>query len=182
MRSFLCALAALAAAVSTAPVSAQGMLPVTLEGRGGLAFATGDFGRQVGTGYGLGANATFNLTPQLGVYGGYTFISFDPDETLATDQAFELQGFDAGARLSLPAVALTPYLRGGVVYYKGEFADSPFSAERKLGFRVGAGVDYPLGPVLSVTPEVSYVQIPGEGAGDPDASFAKLDVGLRFRL
>ncbi|HEV2149786.1 MAG TPA: outer membrane beta-barrel protein [Longimicrobiaceae bacterium] len=170
--------AALAAVVFAAPARSQGMLPFSVEARTGLAFPTGEFGDGLALGYGLGASAIFNVTPTLGVYGGYSYTQFDFDDDVFgdVDDTFDVQGFDAGARLGLPMAGLSPYLRGGVVYYKAG------DAGNELGFQVGAGLDYRLGPVVSFTPEVSYVTVPvGEGRG-PDASFVRADVGLRFRL
>lgn len=176
MRRLAYAAATLAAMLVAAPAAGQGMLPFMVEGRGGLAFPTGEFGDGLGLGYSLGANAIFNVTPMFGVYGGYTFITFDFDDDLFgdTDETFDVQGFDAGVLVNLPAAGLSPYLRGGVVFYEAGLAD------RELGFQGGAGLNYPLGPVISITPEVSYVQIPAEFG--PNGSFVKVDFGLRARL
>jgi opacity protein-like surface antigen len=171
--------AGLAAAVFAVPAQAQSMLPFSVEARTGLAFPTGDFGDALGMGYGLGANAIFNVTPNVGVYGGYSYTQFDFDsELIDTDATYNLQGFDAGVRLGLPAAGFSPYVRGGVAYYKGSVSDGPDS-DSELGFQGGVGLDYALGPVVSFTPEVSYVTIPGDGG---DANFVRADVGLRFRL
>ncbi|MBV9773434.1 MAG: porin family protein [Gemmatimonadetes bacterium] len=189
MRRFACVAAALALLACGAPrAHAQGTSPFSVEGRVGLAFPTGDFGDGLGMGYELGANAMFNLLPSLGIYAGYTFITFDLDDDVfgdTGDTTFNLQGLDAGVKLSVPTTAmgpgLTPYLRGGIVYYKGELSDTDFSSDSRLGFQVGAGLDYPLGRTVSITPEVNYVQIP-EKNGSGDASFFKAGFGLRVHL
>jgi len=132
----------------------------------------------------VGANVGFNVTPMIGVYGGYTRISFDPDENLGgigEKTTFDVEGFDAGAKLGLSMAGLLPYLRGGAVFYTGGFSDTNFESERNLGFQIGAGLDYVLGPTVTFTPEVGYVQIPGDREGS-DVSFIKADVGLRFRF
>lgn len=180
MKRFAFVAAAVAAVVFAAPARSQSMLPFAVEGRVGVAFPTGDFGEGLGTGYGLGANVSFNVLPSLALYGGYSYTQFDFDDDLVdTDETFDVQGFEGGARLGLPMAAFSPYVKGGVVYYKGGVSDGADS-DNELGFQVGAGLDYALGPVVSFTPEVSYVTVPAELG--PDASFIRADVGLRFRL
>ncbi|HEX2189226.1 MAG TPA: outer membrane beta-barrel protein [Longimicrobiaceae bacterium] len=177
MKRFALVAAALAAAAVAAPAKAQS--PIAVEGRVGIAYPTGDFGEGLGLGYAIGANVSLNVTPQIAVYGGYTHTQFDFDDDLVdTDETYNLQGFDAGARLSLPMAGLSPYLRGGVVYYKGGVSDGPDS-DNQLGFQAGVGLNYTLGPTVSFTPEVSYVNVPDDAG---DASFVRADVGLRFRL
>lgn len=179
-RLMSCSTALLLTILAAVPARAQ----LSVEGRAGLAFPTADFGANLSTGYSVGANAGFNVTPMIGVYGGYTFISFDPDEGfvgIGESTTYNVQGFDAGARVGLPMAGLSPYLRGGVVFYSGEFSDTNADAERTLGFQIGAGLDYVLGPTITFTPEVGYVQIAGEGNAS-DVSFIRTDLGLRFRF
>ncbi|HEX7242341.1 MAG TPA: outer membrane beta-barrel protein [Longimicrobiaceae bacterium] len=185
MRRLACVAAALAVMALAAPARAQSILPFAAEGRVGLAFPTGDFGEGLGLGYGLGANATFNLLPLIGVYGGYSYTSFDLDTDVRGDEdAYNLQGFDAGLRVAVPTpgIALSPYLRGGVVWYKGELSGGGAETDRNLGFQLGAGLDYSLGVLMSLTPEVSYVRLPAGDGGGPDANFFRADFGLRLRL
>lgn len=178
MRRKVFVAAALAAVAFAAPAHAQSMLPFAVEGRAGLAFPTGDFGEALGTGYGLAANVSFNVAPTLALYGGYSFTQFDFDDDLVdTDETFDVKGFEGGARLGLPMVGFSPYVKGGAVYFKGGVDDN--DSDSKLGFTVGAGLNYALGPVVSFTPEVTYVTIPDDGG---DANFIRADVGLRFHL
>ncbi len=173
-------LAALAALASVDGAHAQGRSPLSFEARAGAALPLGDF-RDVlggiGTGYGVGVTGELALTPMLGVYAGYSYTGFELD---TGDETLDQTGADAGIRASLGyGRSMTPFLKGGVVYHKLEtdFAEG----ESKLGFEVGGGVDYPLGNVLSVTPAVSYLRIPGD-EGEVDLSQVRLGVGLRFRL
>ncbi|HEX2092022.1 MAG TPA: outer membrane beta-barrel protein [Longimicrobiaceae bacterium] len=185
MRRFACTVAALAALACSAPAGAQSILPFSVEGRGGLAFPSGDFGETLGLGYALGAHAIFNFLPFIGLYAGYSYHTFDFDEDAlpgAGDEAYTLQGFDAGVRLSVPTpgIALGPYLRGGIVYYEPGVTGTDVDSDRELGYQAGVGIDYPLGIIVSLTPEVSYVTLPANRG--PDANFIKVDFGLRFRL
>ena len=179
MRKYAFVAAALAAVAFAAPARAQTGLPIAIEGRAGLAFPTGEFSDALGTGYGLAANASFAVAPTVAVYGGYSYTQFDYDrDILDTDETFDVQGFEGGARLALPMTGFTPYLKGGVVYFKGGV--DGVDSDNELGFTVGAGLNYALGPVVAFTPEVTYVTVPAEAG--PDASFLRTDVGLRFRL
>lgn len=170
---------ALAAVAFAGTAHAQMRSPLSLEVRASAAIPNGDFantGGGIGTGYGIGADAHFALTPQLGLYGGYSWTGFDYDNF---DDTLKETGVDAGLRASLGSgAAFTPYLRGGVVYHKLE--DRLGNRDSRTGFEVGAGLDYPLGLVLSVTPEVSYTRINRDDT--PDVSHVRLGVGLRFKL
>lgn len=183
MRGFACLAAALALLACGSPARAQSVLPFAVEGRAGLAFPTGDFGRDLGLGYGLGANASFNILPLIAVYGGYSYTTFDiSGVSRSTGDTYNLQGFDAGARVGIPTplIPLNPYLRGGLVFYKANVSGGP-SSDRNTGFQVGAGLNYALGMLVTLTPEVSYVRINGRN-GSSDATFIRTDFGLRVHL
>lgn len=184
MRRLACVAAVCAAVAFAGPARAQSLLPFSVEGRAGLAFPTGDFGRDLSTGYALGANVGFNVIPLVTLYGGYSYITFDlaDDVPGSGEDTWDVSGFDAGARVNLPMIGFSPYLRGGVVYYDSELSGTDFG-ESNLGFQVGAGLDFPLGAVVSITPEVSYVQVDaGDVAGPDKTSFVRVDFGLRARL
>ena len=190
-------LAAFAALTVAGSASAQ-TLPLSLEIRGGLPFPTGelndvgeDIGDGLGPGYTLGGSVTLDLTPMVGVYGGYTFTHFQVEDFEGI--GLNTDGFDAGLRLSLPgATGISPWAKGGVVYHDAEvvFDDDVQTnpgeldvSERQLGFEVGGGIEVRLGQRLSFTPGVSYVRF-GTDAGfnERDVSYIKGDVGLRLRL
>lgn len=181
---FCAALGLLAATGAAEAQSAS--LPLSFEIRAGLAQPTGDFGDALNTGYTIGANAMFNITPMLGVYAGYTFNSFgidDEDGLFDEDLNFNLRGFDAGVRASFATSGtLQPFVKGGLVYYKGELSGDGASVagDSELGFEVGGGLDYALGNKISVTPALSYTQVSGDDGSD--AKMVKLDIGLRFKL
>ena len=192
----------LALATATVAGTAQAQTvptsPLSLEARGGLAFPTGDLADGADSGFTLGGSATFNFTPQLGLYVGGTFNSFPfNDEIVAGvgDGHVNDYGLDAGLRLSFatPSLPVTPFLKGGLVYHKldaqfdddlgdeGEDGDSDLS----LGFEVGGGLMIPLGPRLSFTPGVSYTNYEPKFGDDSDAdkvSHVRVDVGLNIRL
>jgi len=68
------------------------------------------------------------------------------------------------------------------VYYTAELGgaddlgeDVEGENDYELGFEVGGGLAFPLGPRISVTPAVSYTTI-------DDLNFVRAQVGLNFRF
>jgi opacity protein-like surface antigen len=189
--------AAFAAAALAMPAQAQMMesSPLSLEVRGGAAFPSGDFADIADTGWGFGANAGFELTPLVGVYGGYDRYSFSPESDLL-DGDYVSSGFNGGLRVT-PMLSgmnsLSPWLRGGVVYNKLQFDFDEFDEEDdsdfQLGFEVGGGIELPLGQRVSITPGLRYTSYSlGENTStdvfdrDVDINTFVADVGLKFRF
>lgn len=172
--------AALAAVGFAGAAQAQSVVPLAIEARASAAVPTGDFGDTgggIGTGYGFGVNGELKLNPLFGVYGGYSWTGYDFEEG---DDRVEQQGVDAGVRVGLGLLPLNPYARAGIVYHKLD--DGIAENERKLGYELGAGLGFPLGRVISVTPEVSYTRI-NDALGDNDhLSAVRFGVGLRAAL
>ena len=181
-KTFAVTCAALAAvALANQDAGAQLRSPVSFEVRASAAIPTGDFADVaggIGTGYGIGATGEFALTPMLGIYAGYSYTGYDLDNV---DDTLNETGIDAGIRANLGSGlgAFTPYLKGGIVYHQLE--TDLFERDEKLGFEVGGGLDYPLGPTLSVTPGISYTRISGD-VPQVDVSAVRLGIGLRARL
>lgn len=183
-----------AAAQVTGPTT-----PFSVEVRAGAALPTGDFGDVVSTGWTVGVDGTFNITPMFGIYGGYSYSSYALDEELEElfgEADITEQGFDAGIKATLGGGTLpfTPYLRGGLIYHKldGEFEDGDVDEgeelDYELGFEVGGGLMFPLGPRISVTPSVSYTSFSLSAeddeleAFDVDISTFKVGIGLNIRI
>jgi hypothetical protein len=186
-------LLALATATIAGTAQAQSVptSPLSLEVRGGLAFPTGSLADVAESGYTLGGNATFNFTPQLGLYVGGTFNSFPFGDNV--DATYRDYGLDAGVKASFagPALPVTPFLKGGLVYHKLELkgdevgGDDTFKSDLSLGFEVGGGFMIPLGPRLSFTPAVTYMSYEPKFEDDSDeesVSHVRVDVGLNVRL
>lgn len=176
---------------------AQGFFPLAVEVRGGAGFPVGDFGDGVNTGWGFDANAQLRVAPMLSLYAGYGTIDFDSSDEggllgsgsgTVTDQ-----GFHGGAMLSLPTgmlLGVSPYLRAGALYHEAKFDfendDSDMESEKNLGYEVGAGLTFPLGLVVSFTPEVKYRSYAPEwdnafgSEDDEKLSYVMVDLGLKF--
>ncbi|HEV2147410.1 MAG TPA: outer membrane beta-barrel protein [Longimicrobiaceae bacterium] len=181
MKKSIVMMAAAVAAVGLAESArAQSLVPLAVEARASAAVPTGsfsDFEGGIGTGYGFGVNGSLKLNPLLGIYGGYSWTGYDLD---ARDETLTQQGLDAGVRVGLGLLPMRPYARGGVVYHKlddGHGHDN----ERKLGYEVGAGLSFPLGMVISVTPEVTYTRI-NDAIEGQDLSAVRVGIGLRAGL
>lgn len=200
--------AALVAGVGAQNAEAQMMtLPLSVEVRGGAGIPLGEFrdedeaNAEVGPGFGV--NATYNFTPMLGVYAGYSRFSFGVDTGDVDfggtdfDPRYITSGFNGGLRAGLaPMGGLSPWVRGGVVYHKlsvdlgnnelNEFCDNDCDTDYALGFEVGGGLDFPLGQVISITPGVRYVRFSPDptdgGSGELNVSYLAADIGLRFRF
>jgi len=190
------------ALVAAAEVQAQGILPFSVEARGGLAFPTTDFPTGNGgvgeaeNGVGFGVNATFSFLPGIAVYGGWDRVTFGAGDNVGggSESEFVDQGFAVGGKLSLPLgllVGVSPWVKGGALIrtldLQGDDGVSLFADDesgRSTGFEVGAGVDIPLGLVLSFTPGVTYRTYKPDFGGTSDNSVSYVDVslGLRARI
>ena len=172
-----------AAAVPTSPVS--------VEVRAGAAFPTGDLSDINKTGYTVGGNVSFAVSPMLSVYGGYTMNSFGFKDEFVNDGGangdasarLRVSGPEAGVKLNIPtAGGFTPFVKGAALYHRYSFSFSGDGGSGSInddqwrwGFEAGAGVAIPLGPRISVTPAVSYTKV-------EHATGVKADVGLSFHL
>jgi hypothetical protein len=150
--------------------------PVGVEGRLFAAIPTGDFGNNLGTGLGWGVEGTFNFTPRLAVYGGYSRAEFDVEGTGAGE--VRDAGLNLGLRGTLPALGpLSPFLRGGLVYHELSGART---SDDELGFELGGGIAVPISPRLSINPALSYLQYsPDSGS---NVSYLSLGASLMFRF
>ena len=179
MKRTIFAMTTAAAALAFAGgAEAQTRSPLSVEVRGGLAFPTGSFAGFEGglsNAYTLGANARFQVTPMLGIYGGYSFTAFSRD---AGGTGVDVAGPEGGVVASFTGGSVSPFVKGGVVYHSIDDQHG-HEVERNLGFEVGGGVEIPLGPTISFTPAVSYTAIP---SNETDVSHVKADVGMRFRF
>lgn len=195
MKKTMFAFAALAAVAFAGTARAQTALPLSFEGRVGAVLPTGDWGELAKTGIGLNGNVTFNVTPVVGIYGGYTWNRFGVDDDLGAvdDAKFTEQGFDVGlkARFASPTgMPVTPFFRGGAIIHKIRVSDddASFSGDYKVGFDVGGGVEIPLAPRIMLTPQVGYSQFdPSDDEDEVDdesvsVSNVHLGVGINIRL
>lgn len=186
MKKSMVSMVAVAAALAVAGTAQAQTSPFSVEVRAGLALPQGDDMEGIESGITVGADALYQINPMFAVYAGYNFNSFGVDcegdvDCEDADPSVEIKGFDAGLRVNFPMTGVTPFVRGGVVYNSfgltvdGDGGDFDVETDEELGFEVGGGIELPLGQRLSFTPAVSYTSV-------EDASYIKVDAGLRIRL
>lgn len=187
MRAFLSGAAVLAALALAGSASAQVPVeiatPISLEARGGIAVPSGDFADLADNAFGFGGSVHVQVAPRVSLYGGYSQTEFDL-EALSADGTD--RGWEAGARVAFSGVGFSPWVRGGLLVHDFDVDAGAveFDTDEEVGFEVGAGVAFPLGPRVSVSPGFAYrryaVDLPVRG--ELDVSYLNLDVGLRIRL
>ena len=205
----------LSAALLLAALPAQAQTsPFSLEVKGRIAFPTGDFaeeeqdGSGIKTGWGGGLTGTFQVTPILGIYAGFSSTRFDTDlgeleedlEGVVEDPEIHITdaGLDAGVRATLPVLNNGLFVRGGLVYHRVgvdlsdeleeileefEIEEEDLDSEWSLGYELGAGVLVPLGPRLSVSVGGAYTRYSPEfeeddGSGEEPVTTAEDDVSF----
>lgn len=187
--------AAILAVGLAAPAQAQ-FSPFSIEGRAGAAFPTGDIADGLNTGFSVGANVGYSVMPLLDLYAGYSFqrFGFDDDEEFGeVDADATDSGFSLGARLGLPAGAISPWVFGGVLLHQVEIegrdgdVTASMTSDRSVGFEVGGGVALPIAPALSLTPAVRYRRYStdfdfGGETWSEDITYFTVDVGVRLRF
>lgn len=182
-----------AALIAPAAVEAQTVLPLSVEGRVGVGVPTGDFGDGASAGVGFGATATYHVMPMIGIRAGYDYQRFSVDDDV---EDVELDVTDSGFALGL---ALTPPLTPGLnlvlhadaIMHQLKISASDgavsgsINSDRKVGFDVGAGLEFPIAPRASILPRVRYRQyglnFDDEDIGG-DVTYFAADVGLKIRF
>jgi opacity protein-like surface antigen len=185
------------------PARAQTVLPLSFEGRGGVAIPTGDFDDGTGLGWSVGGTVFFRAAPMVSVFGGFEHAMFTTDDDAdfeGIDSDITDNGFRLGARFDVPTGALTglsPWVEGGATFNRtsinlsdGEGQSASFSSDRAVGFEVGAGLSFNVAPRVSITPGVRYrshkadfgdIFEEGESV-ELDVNYFTIDLGVHIRL
>ena len=182
-------------------MSAQGLYGGV---RAGVGMPTGTFsenptatgngallrGASPGLGYGL--DAGFGGAGLIGIYASYDDIRFDcRSEACASSGKYELKGYAAGVRASVPLMTLLkPWAKAGITYSEmtgtvGSGASAlSVKTGKSPGYEVGAGVDIPiLLGFASLTPQVRFIRekLNQNNAGKRDANYYTFDIGFRIK-
>jgi hypothetical protein len=185
IRGATLAVACAASSVCT-PLQAQltGILPLSVEARGGIALPAEAF-EGVDGGVAGEVSATWHALPFVGIYGAYQRNRFGWDGTGTPGHATD-SGFAAGVRLAIPTplIPIDPWIRAGVVAHQLE--GEGLNERSKRGWEVGAGLGFPLARGVSLTPGVLWTRYQhGSGAADGEllrVRHLRADVGLRLRF
>jgi len=172
------ALACAAAWLGGGPLAAQ--LPLSLEGRGGVAVPAETFAGADG-GVAVEVSATWHALPLVGIYGAYQGNRFGREgtEDHATDR-----GFAAGVRVAVPTplIPIDPWIRAGLVTHR--LRAEGLAHESEPGVEVGAGLAFPLARRITLTPGVLWTRYRHGATADQRVRVRHLraDVGLRMHL
>jgi opacity protein-like surface antigen len=159
--------------VLTSPARAQtqvpreGMYSVGLNV--GFAQPTDDF---LNSGFNMGANAEWYVTPRMSIRGALTGAWFDDDafeDTTLSPMAFTVNGVHNWER-----GAWHPYATAGVGLYRYRLSDEFFDEDQtdtKFGVNLGGGMEYFFTRRDTLTGEIQYHLVPG----DTDNLFADYD-------
>lgn len=190
------ALAAVFVLAPAAPLEAQALY---FGVRAGVGIPTGDFsgkatavgsdallrGASPGLGYGLDAGIG---SPLVGLYAGYDRIQFGCQSgECATSGKYELTGYSAGIRMSVPLLPLLrPWAKAGITYneMKGSVNGAAVTTGKGPGYELGAGVDIPVVMgFFSLSPQVRRIRqrLEPNDSGKRDADYYTFDLGLRIR-
>jgi hypothetical protein len=169
------------------PLAAQvtGIIPLSVEARGGLAVPAGDFADAAEAAPAGEISATWHALPLVGIYGAYQRNHF-PWGGTGTREHLTDAGFAAGVRVAIPTplIPIDPWIRAGIVLHQLEGGSLHEDARR--GWEAGAGLGFPLARGLTLTPGVLWTRYQ-HGAGLADGELLRVrhvraDVGLRLRF
>lgn len=189
----------LGAAALAAPASAQTVLPLSFEVRGGVVLPQGDFDDGANTGFIVGGTVHYRVAPIASIFAGFEHAKFgiDDDSDFGdVDADITDQGFRLGARFDVPLAGMTgisPWIEGGATFNKTSinFSDDDASvgvdSDRSVGFEVGAGLAFNVAPKISITPGVRYRSHKAEfdfdgGSEEFDVNYFAIDLGVHIRL
>lgn len=171
------AVIAFVAAAGTASAQVATILkPVQVGVAVGGAFPLSDFGKSF--------NAGFNVTGMLGINVPLLPVGFRIDAAYnqfgakgTSNVNAKIAGVSGNVLFGIPgAVIVSPYLIGGVGYYRVSSSATGSVASNNFGFNVGAGIKIPL-VVFSTFIEARYTRISDTGGS---TSFAPVTVGVMF--
>ncbi|HYW06253.1 MAG TPA: porin family protein [Longimicrobium sp.] len=158
---------------------------LTVELRGGAAIGAYEAttaGLQTVPGPAFGATLGYSVRPNLELFAGYSRASFGCNQGFCDTvrPTFTAAGAEAGVRVELPARI---WVRGALAM-QSLGADSDAADETSdagVGLKVGAGLGFPLGRRISVTPGVEYTRF-NTNLDDGDDGVGVLTAGLGLRL
>lgn len=189
----------LGAAALAAPASAQTVLPLSFEVRGGVVLPQGDFDDGANTGFIVGGTVHYRVAPIASIFAGFEHAQFgidDDSDFEGVDANFRDQGFRLGARFDVPLAGMTgisPWVEGGATFNKTSLnlsdddASASVDSDRGVGFEVGAGLAFNVAPKISITPGVRYRSHKAEfdfdgGSEEFDVNYFAIDLGVHIRL
>ena len=174
------ALAALAAAIVTAPAAAHAQSPLRFGVAAGATFPTGDASDIVEWGYNVTGSVTGKpmLSP-VGIRGEVMWNrlsgkDFDTGFGTINGGDVDILAGIVNAEIGMSGVGVKPYFIGGLGAYR--FSAEDADSETKFGFNVGAGLDFGLAG-FSAFAEARFHSIQTEGSA---TNIVPVTFGIRF--
>ena len=170
------------ACANAADAQVPALSPFSVEVRGGIALPADDFDAAAGGGVAGEVSVGWQALPLAGFYAAYEWARFGWSDTGgdATDQ-----GFAAGVRIAVPApfVPIDPWIRAGIVAHA--LQAETLNEDARRGWEAGAGLSFPLGRRITLTPGVIWTRFQ-HGGGNADGELLhvrhlRVDVGVRLR-
>lgn len=187
MKIFRIPLAAAVAAAATlagsTQLSAQTAERLSLEGRIGVTFPTGDLtDADLGSGLALGLEGMYNFSPALTAYAGLSRSAFSCDDADECGDGANALGFQGGLKLLLVREGRAlPWVRGGLLVQKMDTDDD--DSGLGLGFEVGGGLDIDLSHRFAIVPALHYRSFSADfEEADVTASWLALTVGAHVHF
>jgi hypothetical protein len=168
---------ALLAAAGTASAQVATILkPVQVGVAVGGAFPLSDFGKSFSSG--------FNVTGMIGINVPLLPVGFRIDAAYnqfgakgTSSVNAKIAGVSGNVLFGIPgAVIVSPYIIGGVGYYRVSSSATGSAASNNFGFNAGAGVKIPL-VVFATFLEARYTRVSETGGS---TSFVPVTVGVMF--
>ena len=159
------------------PAGAQlGLIPIHLGIGGGVTLPLGDFGNSFNSGFNV--LGTIAITPPLvpiGFRGDVAYNQFSAKGGASNVKA-KVASVSANAVWGLPGVIITPYLIGGVGYYRLSSSLTGSSASNRGGFNVGGGLNLGL-LAFKAFAEARYTLV---ATANGSTTFVPITVGVMF--
>jgi hypothetical protein len=134
-----------------------------------------------GTSIGMRAVFGYAVTPIISVIGSVDYVFVNEKEEVVSDQvSISFYSISAGARATMQRPGVRPF--GELMLGRSTASvSSPRddSTDSDLGFRLGGGIIYDLGPALVASAQLSYSTVEIEGA-DLDALAFEGGLGWMF--
>lgn len=166
----------LAGIVLAASVPSRVTAQLSVEGRVGGSFPSGELSDDPGLNQSLGVSialeAMYHATPNVALYAGGSRQSFHCDDCPAD---VTTSGFVAGVKYVFPGTALDTWLRGGVMLHRASIDGD--SQDWGAGVDAGLGVDIAIRPSMSIVPAV---RLNSYGSGPLSLTYVTFDLGINF--
>lgn len=168
-----------------APATAEAQEgPLSVEGRVGVTFPTGDLADAGGeAGLSFAGDLLYNFTPRWSAYAGWKSDNFNCDGCAGD---FSSSGPHAGVKLVFPREGdALPWLSGGLLLAEAEAVQGGaiVKSSRSPALELGIGIDLALQERLALTPAVRYnfysADLP---VSDLTFSYFVLDLGLHYHF